>query len=601
MPVGVTIEGYRDCISTSDITDWFYFDDSEFKPCMTGCKRCTSADTCVECGDHADPSRKFFLDQTTTPHTCTQTACLLSNYQYSVGGAMCLQCTSTTFWVQSSSPPACATCDTTNRKYVDEADRLCKECPSHCAECTASGCSRCLDPNEYVQTDSTSCATTCSAREMKVEGPPKKCQSCPSSCADCNMTDSCTLCDTGFYLSSGSCSQCPSGCGTCTSSTECLTCSDSNHFLATDKLTCSSRCKQNEYSDPTDKKCKECEVGSQVAGGVCTRPDPQSLDYVIIQRYEPESKATASIELVLDHKEDMKEDNYKEVEANILAYRTSFKVTLIQKDSSESSEKNHIEIALFSIEKARNNKKNHFMMRVSLPSTMKTKIGDKHLLMIKSFKQNPPSTQQSSTDPFYLLKEKTSNIQIEILKTQPKELSLAPQIDTVATSIRHSNPVSATASIGLASILTVFSFDPQGSLLRFSQYLSFLNRIKLIGEFFGIFLEKFMEDLSLDEKAETNSDQTQSTNTLRLLSQRVLEMAHKRSKIEQESNGFQHKLDRFQISIFFEGGFMFKSIIYDISWIMKIIGIVLMSGMKANSTVNIWKIKFLVYQRKATF
>ena len=270
MPAGVTIQGERDCIATSDIIDWFYYDATEFKPCLTDCKRCSSATTCDECGDHSDLSRKFFLDQTPTPHTCTQTSCLLSNYQYKVGGGTCLQCTSTTYWIQNSSPPVCGACDTNNRKYVDESDRICKECASHCADCNSSGCLRCLDPNEYLQTDSTSCGSTCGPRQMKVEGPPKKCQPCPPNCAECNERDSCTVCDKRFYLSSGSCTQCPTGCGTCTSSTECLTCSDPTHFLGTDKQTCSRGCNSNEYADSTDKKCKKCEFGSQRVGGICT-------------------------------------------------------------------------------------------------------------------------------------------------------------------------------------------------------------------------------------------------------------------------------------------------------------------------------------------
>ena len=72
--------------------------------------------------------------------------------------------------------------------------------------------------------------------------------------------------------------------------------------------------------------------------------------------------------------------------------------------------------------------------------------------------------------------------------------------------------------------------------------------------------------------------------------------------IREHSKGSYLKLDTYNHNIFFEGAFMIKSILYLLSWALKLISISLMKSMKNKSTkIVAWKLKYLLYQRKTHF
>ena len=262
METGVTITGKVDCLEIADVPYWFYPGPTEFTACPTNCKKCTSGNDCQLCGDSTNPNQWFFLDQSTTPDTCTPTNCLLSAYQYKVPGSHCLQCSSTTYYLEGSNPPACNQCLQTAKRFVEAGTNICKDCPAQCSEClSASECVGCHDGSKWLRADKISCEVDCGARAMKLTGSnPKKCQACPANCLTCDETNGCTQCDSGFYKISltNECLQCFTGCASCNPGAICVTCLNANHFIKLDDKSCSQDCDLMSYKDLNTKKCVQC-------------------------------------------------------------------------------------------------------------------------------------------------------------------------------------------------------------------------------------------------------------------------------------------------------------------------------------------------------
>ena len=157
--------------------------------------------------------------------------------------------------------------------------------------------------------------------------------------------------------------------------------------------------------------------------------------------------------------------------------------------------------------------------------------------------------------------------------------------------------------------MALSSRDPNGLFLKFNQFLTLLSRIKLIGVYLGKSLEEFI-DLMSGETPKNYQKQAQSNSRVLSISEplsgvrRALEVSiteNDKPRIYEESIGSENKLDRYEISIFLEGGFMFKTCFFLISWALKLLGWLLWHQMKAEGKTVKWKLKFLKYQRKVHF
>ena len=156
--------GTKDCFSPTEFVDYFYTDSKDFLPCLTDCKRCTGSTDCQVCGRYTNPSQSLFLIQNTSPHKCVD-SCDLLNYRYVLPPgqmATCIECTSTTYYLEGSNPPQCSQCNTAGF-WLESSSKLCKPCGNGCAICSNTGsCLTCVDSvNGRVQTSGGGCASGC--------------------------------------------------------------------------------------------------------------------------------------------------------------------------------------------------------------------------------------------------------------------------------------------------------------------------------------------------------------------------------------------------------------------------------------------------------
>ena len=238
--------------------------------------------------------------------------------------------------------------------------------------------------------------------------------------------------------------------------------------------------------------------------------------------------------------------------------------------------------------------RNKFKIRINLPQSENISTGEKFDLVVKSNSHSLDPRFMDKTS-YHNLKEKTKDYVVAVLKTGV--ISPSPTVESASNLVATVNPLSSAIATIFGSTLMMFSHDPDGEFLKFTQYLRFLKRVKLIGEFFGVSLETLIESLSPDEK---KAKYDESRKDVKRLMEVSLEHDQK-YQVEEESNSFHNKLDVFMISVFFEGPFMVKSILYDLSWTMKVIGMILLAGMESKEEVVKWKLIFLKYQRKVHF
>ncbi|EAS00754.2 zinc finger lsd1 subclass family protein (macronuclear) [Tetrahymena thermophila SB210] len=174
-----------------------------------------------------------------------------------------------------------ATCPAKTYQTNNGATNICSSCDSSCQTCSgpnANQCLSCILPN-YFQPDTTQCVTTCKTSYYPVQNT-ATCAPCNATCYQCSAStaNDCTSCTGNLYLQNNTCSstcqngtypdkttnkctQCDSTCLTCSAgtNTDCLTCSPPN-YLQTDKNSCLTTCKSNEYQDNSSNKCVACNV-----------------------------------------------------------------------------------------------------------------------------------------------------------------------------------------------------------------------------------------------------------------------------------------------------------------------------------------------------
>ena len=310
------------------------------------------------------------------------------------------------------------------------------------------------------------------------------------------------------------------------------------------------------------------------------------MDYDIRQSYDPRSNATFSLKLTLDTQSNLTTETYKQFEINLLKSEDKFTLRIDQLPSGDGQNSTG-----FTYKVLKSTTSSLFHVRVYVKNTTLLKIGDQFSATFQSFKQLLDPT---FTDPVnvYTLKPKTQQLELEVFRVNNKPL--APAVESVASISSSTSTVSSSASTGLGVGLMILSNDPSGVFIKFNQFLTLMGRIKMIGIFFGSSLERFIEQVSGGNPRAEDDEEAEK---------RVLEVSltHNKDRIAAESNGAHNKLDQFQQTIFLEGMFLIKMVLYSISWAMKAIGLSLLAQMKAKSKVVKWKLNYLKYQRKVHF
>ena len=307
------------------------------------------------------------------------------------------------------------------------------------------------------------------------------------------------------------------------------------------------------------------------------------VDYFIKQIYDYKSKYIFNLDLTLENQEELLYQTQKEFEkALLLTSKNIFKVEIPKKKAKIT----------YKITKGK--REGQFFMRVSLDKNDGLHTGNKLKMVIESTSVDL-DPRLTSPDHTYSLRKKSQLIELEVFK-----LGLNNVINgskrSMASVTAASSSVSSTGSVGLGIALNIFSNDGDGTFLVFNQFLTTIKRIKLIGGFFGGSLEKFLE-LATGEKGQEEDSEERLRLRRRTLEVSIAE--NDKDKLKQESNGSHRKIDYYQQSVFFEGIFMIKILAYDVSWVVKIIGVLLMSQMLKIGKVVEWKLKFLRYQKKA--
>ena len=308
------------------------------------------------------------------------------------------------------------------------------------------------------------------------------------------------------------------------------------------------------------------------------------INYQLEQFYDPISPETFNLRVTLETHDGISHQTFKEFQKSILDYQEKFSVTI-------PSIENGVKIQ---VEKEGEVDMNKYVMRVTPVDTSGLSVGDKLNLTISSFSKSL-DPKRTGIPFLYTLLQKSQTLEVEVLKLIPKKLN--ERTRSLAKISRRTNQISMTTSLGLGVLLNMASTDSEGAILLFNQFLTLVKRLKFIGIYFGEYLQEYIEIIC----GETPRSEKVNSERLR----RVLEVSLKednKGKIREYSKGTYSKLDTYNRNIFFEGVFMIKSLIYILSWAMKLVGNYLLKSMKNKSSKIVeWKLKYLLYQRKAHF
>ena len=607
VPAGVNIVGTVDCFDPSELPDYFYVSGIRFLPCKDKCKKCTSATDCQECGSFSDTTKVIYL-LAENGGTCVDT-CDLSSNRYQLppgtpGSSNCIECPAGTFYKEGSNPPGCVACNAVG-EFLEEGTKVCKDCGTGCGTCTSTAsCQSCKISTDYIQLDGGTCAAGCnSGTEIKQEIPQKRCVPCPSTCTDCDVDAGCRSCQPPNKLQNRFiCNLCPDGCQTCPNISECTKCINEFDVLGTDGKTCSTSCKAREYADtttnPNQKICKPCPDNCSICNMLgCLVCDPNYylltgeckyanlVNYAVQQFYNTKINWTFTLKITMESQFNLTYKTYQELEKNILDYQDKFNFELIDKKKYKG----------LTFEIVKGDEENEFFARISLDEITGLALGKNVEIQVQSFSK---PLDPERTDPLRLfsLIQRSQTIKLEVFKLTNEPLSTISR--SAADIFYNTQRIAYPTTLGLGILFALASEDKGGIILKFNQFLTLLKKVKMVNIFFGKSLGAFIELVSGEKnRKESALEKHNSSQSKR----RTLEVSideNQRHTIDQESNASHGKLDLYQQTIFFEGAFMIKSVVYIFSWILKLVGIVLMAMMKKKKQVSSGKLKFLKYQRK---
>ena len=495
------IEGVSPAACGSCAGAGFYFDSTNkiCKRCGSGCDQCDSSLSCSACSD----SEHFVqVDGKTCGAGCS-------------AREMTATATAGTPKRCQTCPQGCETCDETtgcaqcqsNYHPNPTPEVGCLECPAGCSTCNSqTECLSCSDPAQFLQTDRVTCSQNCPERHYQDSASnTKRCVECPQNCLECDQRG-CLRCQNSFFNKQGVCSACPENCLECDSK-GCLECRSPLNVSKGGCVACSDSCQECGSGG-----CQKCKPGFRLAQNSCqscpkdclecnetgcTKCKPNLVYYQVecrkgklvkyVIRQSPSSSsdpATFNLRLNLEEQAEIRQKTYSEIEKSILANDRKLAIEAPEIASELS----------FGITKSKSS--NEFIILVNFAEEKNFKSGQKISLTIKTFSA---SLDPEFTDPLnlYTLEQKTQKMVVEYFDG-PKEALLATT-RRIASVTSSANTVSSSATLGLGVVLGLLSKDPNGIFLKFNQFLSLLERIKLIGMWFGRSLKAFIEGISLDQ------------------------------------------------------------------------------------------------------
>ena len=380
---------------------------------------------------------------------------------------------------------------------------------------------------------------------------------------------------------------CRAGCKKCTTATDCQVCGDINnpnqkYFFDSGTGECLP-CKEN-CLECNRQGCLKCKPNLALVDAKCE--ESNLVDYSLKQFYDPESQWIFNLKIILKDQEGLSDDVYTEFVKSMENSQNKFKA--VRDDTGE----------VLSFKVSKTNLKNQLNLRITLPEaqTKNLKINQKFSLKVTSFSESLDPTFKDSTS-YHNLKQKSVDYSVKVLKLNKKPLS--DPVVTVGEIVQTANQGADVVMIaGIA--LSLSSQDATGTLLKLSQYFGFLKRIKLVGGYFGYSLQTFIEMMDSGPKERDVQEKQDEDGSAKGGINLSLE-ANRPSLILQNSKGSHKKIDTFLVSPFFEGPLMIKSVLYEVSWMLKLIGILIMAQMKKKGEAIKWKLIFLKYQKKIHF
>lgn len=189
-------------------------------------------------------------------------SCSSSNYE-------CTSCKNTYFLYNNKCYGSCPSGTYADGKY-------CKNCPDHCKNCSQSNSCTTCDTNYYL-TATKECSTCDYSNSVVIVG--NECKTCSSNCEKCvpgyeNICKTCpsglflkqgtcvTTCGTGFYPENHNCVSCDESCNTCSNSHSCDSCYGN---LVLKNGFCVSLCGEGFYSH--NGICVSCSANCKTCNG----------------------------------------------------------------------------------------------------------------------------------------------------------------------------------------------------------------------------------------------------------------------------------------------------------------------------------------------
>ena len=314
------------------------------------------------------------------------------------------------------------------------------------------------------------------------------------------------------------------------------------------------------------------------------------IDYFLTPFYDTESDWTFSIKITLLEILELPEETKTDIKSTMINnYQQLFEVRKKTENGTN---------LLFRVDEA--HFVNEFIMRFnSSESETASQAEIKYTLELASFSKIINPSQNTTEFKINILKQKESTVEVQIYQTKAEKYLTDTMVE-VSKFSSTANDASISASSALAVAASFISIDSEGSLLRLGQFLTMVEKVKLIGAFLGTLLEEFINQLGEQEEAPQEETVASGQQGRR----RVIEVDNKitkRARISRESTGRKNKLDRFNISIFIEKTYLLKLILYFVSWCFKLIGVMILAHMRKIQEVKKWKINFLKFQRKIHF
>ncbi|CAB4475167.1 hypothetical protein RhiirA5_393797 [Rhizophagus irregularis] len=329
---GFTLDNAQNCTLCKE---GYFLSDTECEPCPPGCEACENG-KCITCqqGLKDDGNGKCIFsqdqNQSISQPTCTVSFCL------NCSGPICLKCQPPKLYLEGScvdivpDSGKCIPAANTNQSFIaDNAQQICKPCPSTCTDCNIQNftptsavdvlkglqCTKCI-PGHFL--NGTECVENCPPGTY-ANTTNNSCQVCDDSCDTCNgpRNNNCKTCRKDSFNHDGVCSTdpCPSGfvaidnickkchvdCVECSGPgiNQCTKCSPERPSLINGQ--CVEVCPKGTYADgencqkcnedcsscvgPRNDQCLGCNDQTKVLlGGTCSGSCPTGSELVKVEK-----------------------------------------------------------------------------------------------------------------------------------------------------------------------------------------------------------------------------------------------------------------------------------------------------------------------------